>query len=457
LNQFSESQFHEKRAIHKPFKRVVGDVFKNHLFFTVWINIILALLGLASGGLAAHLLGVAGRGELAAIQLWPTFFASFSMLGLSDAIVYFTAKETLRAGRYLVSAMGLTLILSLPFMGLGYVLIPIFLTAQTPEVVAASRIYLLLIPLYSIIGLPLQALRGRNDMLAWNWIRLAQPIGWVCILIVMGLREQNSAQEAAFAYIWLLGVLFLPIVIIISRRLPGPYRFDRSLWPPMLRFGLPSVAASFPVILNLRLDQFLMAGILSPQVLGLYVVAVAWAGAVSPLLSAIDIIVFPRVASQSDPKERNRVLIQGVHLAVLVGAALIVVLVTITPFVLPMIFGENFKQAVPSSIILIVAGVITSINGVLENGARGLGKPSVVLASESVGLIATLIALAFLLGPFGIVGAAISSLLGYSGTLFALLFQVSRIAEQRIGAILLPGRSDVTWILIRLRSLIGKN
>jgi O-antigen/teichoic acid export membrane protein len=437
-------------------KWIVGQASRSHLLFTIWTNIILAFLSLASGGLVARLLGVTGRGELAAIQIWPTFLAGFSMLGLSDAIVYFTAKETQHAGYYLVSAMCLTLAVSLPFMGLGYFLIPVFLASQTPEVVAASRTYLLMIPLFSLVGLPVQALRGQNDLLAWNLIRLVQPFGWICVLLIMSLSGRNSAQETAFAYLAMVGLLFLPIVYIVYRRISGPFRFELSLWPPMLRFGLPSVAASFPAILNLRLDQLLMAAFLAPQVLGLYVVAVAWASAVSPLLNAIDVIIFPRVASQTIPGEKMRVLIQGIHLAVLVGVGVAVMLAVITPFIFTWIFGEYFKQAIPSSLILIVAGVIASMNSVLENGVRGFGKPLVVLASESVGLVVTILALAFLLKPFDILGAALSSLLGYSGTLFALLLQISRITGLSMEAILLPGRSDVTHIFTRFQSLIRK-
>jgi O-antigen/teichoic acid export membrane protein len=446
--------FLKKKNHLMNFKRIIGHVFGSHLLFTVSTNIVLAFLALASGSLAARILGVAGRGELAAIQIWPTFLAGFSILGLSEAIVYFTAKESQLAGRYLVSAISLTLLVSVPIMGLGYFLIPIFLASQAPQVVATSRIYLLMIPLFSIVGLPLQTLRGRNDLLVWNLIRLALPFGWVCILLFIGLSGRNSPEQAALGYLWMMGLLFLPVAYIISRRIPGPYRFERDLWSPMLRFGLPSVAASLPVMLNLRLDQFLMAAFLSPQVLGLYVVAVAWAAAVSPLLNAICIIIFPQVASQTSFSERTRVLLRGIHLAVLVGAGVAVLLMTITPFALPLIFGDDFAQAIPASLILIFAGVISNINSILGDGMRGFGKPSIVLVSECVGLVATILALALLLKPLGILGASISSLLGYSGTLLALLLQISRIIELRFRAILLPDRSDITWISTRFRGLL---
>jgi O-antigen/teichoic acid export membrane protein len=437
-------------------RRITRLIFQNHLLFTIWINVILAFLALASGGLAARLLGVTGRGELAAIQLWPTFLAGFSMLGLSDAMVYFTAKYTDHAGNYLISAIIFTLLISLPFMGLGYILIPILLASQAPDVVAASRIYLLMIPLFSLLNLPFQALRGLNDMLTWNWIRLIQPFGWVCILILLSLTGRKLAQEAAFGYIILVCLLILPTMIIILKRLPGPYRFERNLWPPMLRFGIPSVMASIPSILNLRLDQVLMAAFMAPEVLGLYVVAVAWASAVSPVINAIDIIIFPRVASQVIPADRMRILMLGIHLAVLVGLPVIVILGIITPYILPMIFGDNFRQAVPAALILLVAGVISNINSVMEDGARGLGKPSIALAGETVGLIATILALAIFLRPFGILGASVSSLLGYSGTMIALLIQISRIDGLHFWTILLPERSDLRWSMMRLRAFIGK-
>jgi O-antigen/teichoic acid export membrane protein len=210
-------------------------------------------------------------------------------------------------------------------------------------------------------------------------------------------------------------------------------------------------------MLNLRLDQLLMAAFLSPQILGLYVVAVAWASAASPLLSAVGIVIFPRVASQSILAERIRVLTQGFHLAVLSGAGISILLAAVTPFALPLIFGKPFEQVIPASLILILASVISNINSVLGDGMRGFGRPAVVLVSECVGLVVTTVTLALLLESFGIIGAAISSFLGYSATLLALLVQISRIIDLHFREILLPDRSDLIWVLTRFRGLLTIN
>jgi O-antigen/teichoic acid export membrane protein len=443
----------ETNATRMNLKDVVRRAIKSPLLFTICVNIILAFLSLISGSLTARLLGVSGRGELAAIQLWPTFLAGFSILGLSEAIIYFTAKEPQHAGNYLVSAMGLTLLASVPFMALGYIILPVFLVSQSSEVVAASRICLLMIPIYSIVGLPFQTLRGRNDMMIWNLIRLAQTLLWICILLFIGMSGKNSPQAAAFGYLWMYVILCLPVLYIVFKRVPGPYQFEQRLWHPLLRFGLPSVATSIPVTLNLRLDQLLMAAFLMPQVLGLYVVAVAWAGIVSPLLNAFSIVIFPQVASQFAPMERTHTLIKGIHLTVLAGICMTVPLMALTPLALPLIFGDDFRQAIPSALILIFAGVISNVNTTLGEGMRGFGKPTIVLVSECIGLVITILMLFLLLKPLGIVGASVSSVLGYSATMLALLFQISRIVKLPFLSIILPNRTDVTLVLRQVREI----
>ena len=132
------------------------------LLLTLACNALLTGVGLVTGILAARLLGPQGRGELAAIQTWPTNFAYLGMLGVADATVYFTAREPRQAGKYLSSATVLTLLLALPTGALAYTLMPLLLAAQSAQVIHAARRYILLIPLMALVTAPFSALRGRN-------------------------------------------------------------------------------------------------------------------------------------------------------------------------------------------------------------------------------------------------------------------------------------------------------
>src|SRR6266851_3508043 len=78
------------------------------------VNVLLAILALVTGVLAARLLGPQGRGELVAIQTWPTLIGTLALLGTGESLVYYTAQEPELAGSCLSSAITLSLLSSAP-------------------------------------------------------------------------------------------------------------------------------------------------------------------------------------------------------------------------------------------------------------------------------------------------------------------------------------------------------
>src|ERR1700676_2919106 len=102
---------------------------------TIGGNRLASMLWLVSGMLAARLLGPQGRGELAAIQTWGIFLSTFALLGMPDALVYFTAREPARSGSYTATAVLLAFLGGIPLLGLAYLAMPRLLSAQNAAVV----------------------------------------------------------------------------------------------------------------------------------------------------------------------------------------------------------------------------------------------------------------------------------------------------------------------------------
>lgn len=425
--------------------------FAGHMVLTAGTNILLALLGLVTGVLAARLLGPEGRGELAAIQLWPTFIATVAMLGLPDALVYFSAREPDKAGRYLGSAMSLAVLSSLPFMVVGYLVIPLLLSAQSAEVIRAARWYLLLVPLYTLVGMPYHPLRGRHDFGFWNALRITPNIGWLVVLVLAWFLGQAEPQFVAVAYLVVLSLLFFPVTYIVVKRIPGPFWPDTRKWKPMAHYGVPSVISSVPQMLNFRLDQILMAALLPAQVLGLYVVAVAWSGAVQPLLTAIGTVLFPNVASQPDRDQQALAFAQGTRFGVFGAIVMTIIFMVLTPWLLPFLFGARFAAAITAALVLVVASAIASVSSIMEDGLRGLGHPTAVMWAEFAGLVVTAISLWFLLRPLGIMGAALSSLLGYSAVAILLITQGRWLTGCSATALLMPTLTELAENWKRLK------
>ncbi len=226
-------------------------------------NGLTSLFWLTSGVLAARLLGPRGRGELAAIQTWGLFVATFALLGMPDALVYFTARDPSRTASYTVSAVLLALFGGMPLLCLGYLVMPLLLFAQRTPVIAEARFYLL-IGLTTIVGqIPLNALRGRSDFLLWNALRIVGTALGLLPLILAWVLDRRTAEFVATMHLMFWGVTFGAVALLaLIWRVPGPYRGESKDWKPMLSFGLPSLMTVLPQNLNLRLDQMLMAAIL---------------------------------------------------------------------------------------------------------------------------------------------------------------------------------------------------
>ncbi len=417
--------------------------FGSDVLLTAVTNVLLGMLGLLTGVLAARLLGPTGRGELAAIQMWPSVIATIAMLGLPEALVYFCARDPDRAGRYLGSAVTLALVSSVPFAAVGFFLMPTLLSAQSAEVVTASQWYLLLVPLFALVGLPYHPLRGQQDFVRWNLLRLLPNVGWAAVLVLAWAMGMAKPRWLAGAYLVMLAVLFLPVVGVVRGRVPGPYRPQVKDWRPLLQFGLPSSAGSLPQMLNYRLDQIAMAAFLPASTLGLYVVAVAWGNISAPLLSAIGSVVFPRVADERGRLEQAEILGQALRVTVLVSFVVGTCLLLVTPWILPWLFGAKFRESVGAALILVIAGTVWSVNHVTEEGLRGLGRPTAVLWAESAGLGVTALFLWLLLPRLGLVGAALASFLGYVAVCIVSVAWIVKMTRVSLRTLLIPARSDV--------------
>lgn len=428
--------------------------FTGSTILTAATNIALAGLGVVSGVFAARLLGPHGRGQLAAIQTWPSFVASLAMLGMPEALVYFSARSPSEAGRYLGSAIVVAFLSSIPFLLAGYLLTPLMLHAQAPAIVRAGRWYLLLVLILASAGLLPSPLRGRSDFASWNLMRMMPNTVLIGVLMLAWLFSRAVPTFVAGGNLVALALLVFPFAAIVVRRIPGPFTPDSNKLPSMLRYGLPCMMTGVPQMLNLRLDQMLMAALMPPRDLGLYVVAVAWSGAAAPLLSAVSSVMTPAVASAADATHGARRLASGARITVSLAIVLCLTLAAVTPVAIVLLFGEHFRPSIPAALILIPAAGVLGLNLVLQEGLRGMGSPYAVLRAELAGLAVTAIALIAMLRPMGIMGAAIASLLGYSTVLGVLLINARRYAEVSLRELLLPQLTEIRLALERLFSFV---
>ena len=421
---------------------------------TIITNIALALLGAITGILCARLLGPSGEGELTAIQAWPTTLGTIAILGLDFSVVYFISRQQDR-GRQLTSTAILVALASVLAMDtVAWFALPFLLSAQSPQVVSAAQVFLLFGLIYALVAIPRGSLRGAKDFTTWNLSRIAPGLAWLCILVISRLDGHANAIPISRLYMAGFFICGLPFLFISDQRLKGPLKPDIHLAPKLLRFGLPTALTSLPQTVNLQLDQLLMVEFLPARSLGLYVIAVSWSSAVSPLLSAIGSVLSPNVAAERDTRRQAQLLtalLQGGAIVAILMSALVMLL---TPVGLPLIFGPRFASSIPSALVLVPAGAIFAWAGIAEEGLRGLGRPTIILIAEISAAVITVAALPILLHEYGIFGAAIATLLGYSAIAAFCVVAISRSTHVAIRSLVIPSWPTTKSLLLRSVSFV---
>jgi O-antigen/teichoic acid export membrane protein len=421
---------------------------------TFTTNVALAVLAAGTGILSARLLHPAGEGNLAAIQTWPLLLATLGMLGLDSALVYFIARQPEKARQFTSTAVVIGILSSLAMGAVAWFVLPFALRAQPLQVVSAARVFLLIAVIYAVVGIPHGSLRASYSFTAWNLFRIAPGLAWLCILLTFLFLGHPNAIPLSRWYLVGCLVCGLPFLIVINRKLQGPLKPDARLAPEMLRFGIPSAITSIPLTINLQFDQMLIIAFLPARSLGLYAIAVAWSGGVAPLLQALGTVLFPHVSAERDIDRQGHLLATALQSGALVAVATAVPFALLAPFALPLVFGSAFSPSVPSALVLVPASAILSWSRIAEAGLQGLGRPTIVMVAEAVAAVVTLATLPVLLHVYGIFGAALASLIGYSTIAIFAVLTIRRLTHQRIRSLVIPTWPVTKLLVVRSVSLL---
>lgn len=403
---------------------------------------------------SARLLGAEGRGELAAIQNWALFAVMIGTLGIPVAAAYFAGNRPDQSTQVFVTALIILVILALPVTFIMYIVLPQLMPSQDAEVIQNARIFLLLVPIQFTLQLPYYVILGLNRLKLWNIVRLQLPILWLMVFVVGYIQGTLTASFAARGYLvvsFLHGITWMIVMVVVVK---GSYRPSSHWIAPLFRYGLPSALGSAPRQLNLRGDQLLMAALMPAEMLGLYVVAVAWSGLLQPMTSAFAQTVFPSLASSHIKADQKAVLRHTLRLSILISVLFGAMMLAVTPLVIPLVYGQDFSQSIYAALILVIASVVAGVNNVLEDAFRGLGIPKWPMTAEIIGLCCTVLLLLVLLPRYQLMGAAVASLISYAAVFVVLAVFLRLWTSESLRHYLLPDQNDLHVALDRFRAML---
>jgi O-antigen/teichoic acid export membrane protein len=411
---------------------------------------VMQLLNVVSGIVIARSLGPAGRGELAAVLLWPALLAYVSGLGCTDAITYFASRQPGRARDIGATGLVLALLQGVAVVGAGYVLLPAALGHYGSEAVRASRLYLLWAPLMLLTTAGAAVLRGRMSLLAANATRVAVIALTVAGLAVLLVAGRLTVPSVVAVYLAANGLtLAVTLWMLASRRELG-VELHRDLVRPMLAYGLRAHLGNVSTLASTQAGQALIALLLAPVALGLYSVAATVTSTVNLVGASLALVAMPAVGSCASAAEMRTAFARFVRSTLALSTLSAVATALATPLIMVHVFGRGFGPAVGPACVLLVGGTFASTNLVLSAGLNAFNRPMVSSVAQILATAVTALALVALLPAYGIVGAALATALAGATATAYMVAHATRRLEVAAGE-LLPRPGDLAWAWRRLR------
>lgn len=412
------------------------------------------VLSMVSQILISRILGPVGKGLYAFLVQIPTVLVPLSSLGLNYANTYYIARDPENGKEAVRNSAGLALLLG-GIMSLAVGLSYLFLRNGYMQAVSPGQMGLIMLVIpFALLNLYwFSVLWGSDRIGRYNIALLIQYIVLAIGVGIAALMHQLSVTSAL--WIWVAGNLLTAVYMLPAMvRIAGwrLFALESAYLKKTLGYGLKSYAANVMMVINYRLDVFIITGFLPLAQVGIYTTAVTLAEMVGYVGNAVNTALIPKLASGKDkltfeltPKV-TRLTIFLTLLAALGMAALAYPLILL-------FFGRAYLGSL-KPLFWLLPGILGLGGSVILSGdLMSRGKPQYNSISTAISVVLTFILDFTLIPLWGIIGAAIASSLVYSA-LFGLNFYFyQRESGEKLVNVLILTREDVQEVLQFIRKI----
>jgi O-antigen/teichoic acid export membrane protein len=427
------------------------------------VNIVLltyaadALLAFATGLLMARALGPDGRGAYSLFAIAAVFGQLVLGLGAGNAAIYYinrreiAVRDVMTAMHALVAAsVVVTLVCTAavaPWFGdeiFGQGISPWLLVAAVPVLLHMN-----------LLRLVLQALSRWVDL---GVVTVGQQALILALVIAAVADGDSTASQMALILVAasaVAGVYALLRIGVATVDWRGILRPPVDTIRRLARFGVQGEAGNLLQLANYRVDQYIVRAFVSVGGVGIYAVGVSLTEAIFVLANAVALVLMPRFTSASDEDVAWMAPVAARN-TVLVCAASAVALAIVAPVIIPLAYGDDFRDSVQALWWLLPGTVALTGSKVLTSYIFSRGRPLVNTIITIVSLVVT-IATDFALVPvLGVNGAAIASSVGYIAHFAAALYAYQRISGRPAREALLPHPSDIRLYTDAIRGALHR-
>ena len=266
-----------------------------------------------------------------------------------------------------------------------------------------------------------------------------------------GLWRFNRLTVTTAVYTMMLAqaVAMTLALVAVWRELAPRWRPSWREFKTSMHYGLRDYTGGLADYATLRMDQIMLSAMATNGAIGLYVMAVRLSEVTTFVGTALADALMPEVASSSVEDRAESLLGRTLRTTIYLNLVMLVPLWWAAPRILRILFGESFVPAAHALRWLLIAAVVWSASAVVTRGLQGFGYPGLTTIARFLSALITVPALLILLPRFGIEGAAIASLIGYSVMLCAALFGLIQRRQLGFWHYLRPQVRDIDYARLK--------
>jgi O-antigen/teichoic acid export membrane protein len=259
------------------------------------------------------------------------------------------------------------------------------------------------------VALSLLWVDGAN--LRWNLWRTAPTL--LAALLTIGLFATSRLTVWTALAAGFVGACTLWALLAQKTFAWRPLRVSLKPLRAQLSYGVRVAIGSTADTVSARLDQALMVAMVPSADLGLYAVAVTASGLSGPMMSSLNLTLFPELRRERSA-EAQRKLTSRAFTTVLVGSTGVAALLAlIGPWLLALLFGNGFADAATPLRLLLLGQVANDATGPLMAQLLAAGRPGATSQASAAAAAVTVAGLVLFVPKFGINGAAVTTTVSY--------------------------------------------
>jgi len=399
-------------------------------------------LGFVGSVAMARLLGPADRGLLAVMLTISGLAVALGAIGQPPAVTYFSSRKGADQGAILGNT-------TLHALLLAAILVPVAVLFHIPIAEAFGR---------GQGGLTWGLAAALAPVTFLGWTAGNQLLGMLRFGLFNALTVGSVAVEtvAIFVLIWALGMGvaggliatgITSVVVIVGSLRPilsaARPKLNRALERQMLHYGWRVQVGVIFQAVNYRLDVVVVQLFRPLSQVGYYVIAETIAELVITLATAFQSSLLPLTSHYEGDARQADVTIRALHHHAILATAAVLGNVVIGSTVILFVYGPAFHPAVVPMLVLLPGIWFFGLGLVIQSDLSGRGRPGLSSGLAALAAGATIVLDFALIPPFGVIGAALASVVAYTCFGVTSLIALSRVSGISPRTLLVPTRDDL--------------